>query len=96
MKNRSVSLSSTVVRYAAGGAEFAKVFRVTTSRALQDLSGTGYWAYGMDERGKKTLAQAEFAEKTVIVIGAEGEPSRRRVGHCDRVGPNSGGREGRV
>ena len=96
MKNRSVSLSSTVVRYAVGGAEFVKVFRVTNvSRALQDLKGLGYWAYGMDERGKKTLAQAKFAEKSVIVIGAEGEGLREKTRkYCDELVQIPGGREG--
>ena len=96
MKNRSVSLSPTVVRYAVGGAEFVKVFRVTNvSRALQDLKGLGYWAYGMDERGEKTLAQAEFAEKTVIVIGAEGEGLREKTRkYCDELVRIPGGREG--
>lgn len=96
MKNRSVSLSPTVVRYAVGGAEFVKVFRVTNvSRALQDLKGLGYWAYGMDERGEKTLAQAEFAEKTVIVIGAEGEGLREKTRkYCDELVRIPGGRYG--
>ena len=96
MKNRSVSLSPTVVRYAVGGAEFVKVFRVTNvSRSLQDLKGLGYWAYGMDERGEKTLAQAEFAEKTVIVIGAEGEGLREKTRkYCDELVRIPGGRGG--
>lgn len=96
MKNRSVGLSPTVVRYAVGGAEFVKVFRVTNvSRALQDLKGLGYWVYGMDERGEKTLAQAEFAEKAVIVIGAEGEGLREKTRkYCDELVRIPGGREG--
>ena len=96
MKNRSVNLTPTVVRYAVGGAEFVKVFRVTNvSRALQDLKGLGFWIYGMDERGQKTLGQAEFAEKTVIVIGAEGEGLREKTRkYCDQLVQIPGGRKG--
>ena len=96
MKNRSVSLSPTVVRYAVGGAEFVKVFRITNiSRALIDLKELGFWVYGMDERGEKTLAQAEFADKTVIVVGAEGEGLREKTRkYCDELVRIPGGREG--
>ena len=96
MKNRSVSLSPTVVRYAVGGAEFVKVFRITNiSRALIDLKELGFWVYGMDERGGKTLAQAEFADKTVIVVGAEGEGLREKTRkYCDELVRIPGGREG--
>ena len=96
MKNRSVNLTPTVVRYAVGGAEFVKVFRVTNvSRALQGLKGLGFWIYGMDERGHKTLGQAAFAEKTVIVIGAEGEGLREKTRkYCDQLVQIPGGRKG--
>ena len=96
MKNRSVSLTPTVVRYAVGAAEFVKVFRVTNiSRAMADLKGLGYWVYGMDERGEKTLAQTAFAEKVVIVVGAEGEGLREKTRkYCDMMVRIPGGRVG--
>lgn len=96
MKNRSVSLTPTVVRYAVGAAEFVKVFRVTNiSRAMADLKGLGYWVYGMDERGEKTLAQTAFSEKVVIVVGAEGEGLREKTRkYCDMMVRIPGGRVG--
>jgi len=96
MRNRAADLSPTVVRYAVGAAEFVRVFKVTNvSRTLKDLKGLGYWVYGMDESGKKTLAQAEFADKTVIVIGAEGEGLRAKTRkYCDELVRIPGGREG--
>jgi len=96
MRNRAADLSPTVVRYAVGAAEFVKVFRVTNvSHTLQDLKSLGYWAYGMDERGEKTLAQAEFADKTVLVIGAEGEGLRPKTRkYCDELVRIPGGRKG--
>ena len=96
MKNRSVSLTPTVVRYAVGAAEYVKVFRVTNvSRALEDLKSLGYWVYGMDEQGEKTVAQTDFGEKAVMVIGAEGEGLRDKTRrYCDAIVRIPGGREG--
>ena len=96
MKNRSVSLTPTVARYAVGAAEYVKVFRVTNiSRALEDLKGLGYWVYGMDERGENTLAQTAFSKKAVIVVGAEGEGLREKTRkYCDMMVRIPGGRAG--
>lgn len=96
LKNRSVGLSSTVVRYAVGGAEFVDLFEVTNlSQSLETLKDFGFWAYGLDERGRKTLAQMEFAQKSIFVIGAEGEGLRRKtVAYCDELVRIPGGRQG--
>lgn len=94
-KNRSVGLSQTVVRYAVGGAEFVKAFTVANlARTLNDLKDLGYWIYGLDERGPKTLAQTEFHEKSVFVIGAEGQGMRlkTREKYCDFLVRIPGGR----
>ncbi len=96
MKNRSVGVTSTVVRYAVGGAEFVDLFEVTNlSQSLEKLKDLGFWAYGLDERGKATLAQTEFAGKTVFVIGAEGEGLRKKtVAYCDALVRIPGGLAG--
>ena len=44
-----------------------------------DPSGHGFWVYGLDERGERTLAETEFDAKTVLVVGAEGEGLRQRT-----------------
>jgi 23S rRNA (guanosine2251-2'-O)-methyltransferase len=95
-KNRAAELSETVVRYAVGGAEFTKVFTVVNlSQTLAALKRLGYWVYGLDERGKKTLAQTQFPEKTVFVVGAEGEGLRLKSRkYCDELVRIPGGREG--
>lgn len=96
MKDRAVDVSPVVTRYAVGGAEFTKIFRVTNlSQALADLKSMGFWVYGMDERGKGTLAQTNFDQKTVFVIGAEGEGLRPKTRkYCDELVRIPGGREG--
>lgn len=95
-KNRAAELSQTVVRYAVGGAEFVKFYTVTNlSQTLEELKELGFWVYGMDERGEKTLAQMTWPEKTVFVIGAEGEGLRPKTRkYCDGLVRIPGGRTG--
>lgn len=95
-KNRAAELTPTVVRYAVGGAELTKFFTVVNlSQTLEALKKLGYWAYGLDERGSKTLAQAQFAEKTIFVVGAEGEGLRQKSRrYCDELVRIPGGRDG--
>jgi 23S rRNA (guanosine2251-2'-O)-methyltransferase len=96
LKNRSVDVSPTVVRVAVGGAEYVKIFKVTNlARSLDILKGLGFWVYGLDERGDKTLAETDFDKKTVFVVGAEGEGLRlRTTKFCDVLVRIPGGRPG--
>lgn len=96
LKNRAVDVTSTAVRVAVGGAEFVKIYRVTNlARALEKMKELGFWVYGLDERGEKTLAQTEFAEKAAFVVGAEGEGLRLRTADiCDVLVRIPGGRQG--
>jgi 23S rRNA (guanosine2251-2'-O)-methyltransferase len=96
LKNRSVDLSPEVARVAVGGVEFVKLFRVVNlARTFDALKSHGFWVYGLDERGEKTLAETEFDRKTVLVVGAEGEGLRRRTKeYCDALVRIPGGRPG--
>jgi 23S rRNA (guanosine2251-2'-O)-methyltransferase len=96
LKNRSAELTPLVARVAVGGAEFVKVFRVTNlARSLEILKEHGFWIYGLDERGEKSLAETDFDEKTVLVVGAEGEGLRHRTKQiCDVLVSIRGGRPG--
>ena len=96
LKNRSTDISPTVTRIAVGGAEFVKIFRVINlARSLDKLKKLGFWVYGLDERGEKTLAETDFDEKTVFVVGAEGEGLRLRTSKfCDALVRIPGGRPG--
>ncbi len=96
LKNRSVDISPTVTRVAVGGAEFVKIFKVINlSRSLETLKKLGFWVYGLDERGEKTIAETDFDEKTVFVVGAEGEGLRLRTSKfCDVLVRIPGGQPG--
>jgi 23S rRNA (guanosine2251-2'-O)-methyltransferase len=96
LKNRAAEVSPLVARVAVGGAELVDIFRITNlARSLEILKGFGFWIYGLDERGERTLAQTEFDAKTVLVVGAEGEGLRQRTkGECDALVRIPGGQTG--
>jgi 23S rRNA (guanosine2251-2'-O)-methyltransferase len=96
LKNRSAELTPKVARIAVGGAEFVDVYRVINlARSLDMLRGYGYWTYGLDERGERTLRETEFDRKSVLVVGAEGQGLRQRTRtKCDELVRIPGGREG--
>lgn len=80
MKNRSAELTPEVARIAVGGAEYLRIFRITNlARSLELLKEVGFWVYGLDERGEKTLAETRFGDKVAFVLGAEGEGLRQRT-----------------
>lgn len=96
LKNRSTDITPTVTRIAVGGTEFVKIFKVTNlARSLERLKKLGFWVYGLDERGEKTIAETDFDEKAVFVVGAEGEGLRLRTSKfCDMLVRIPGGRPG--
>lgn len=96
LRNRSTDITPTVTRVAVGAAEFVKIYKVINlARSLNTLKKIGFWVYGLDERGQKTLAETDFDEKTVFVVGAEGEGLRLRTKKfCDELVRIPGGRHG--
>ena len=90
LRNRSTDITPTVTRVAVGAAEFVKLFKVINlARSLETLKKFGFWVYGLDERGQKTLAETDFDERTVFVVGAEGEGLRLRTKKfCDELVPH--------
>ena len=96
LKNRSADITPIVTRIAVGGAEFVKIFKIINlARSLDTLKKYGFWVYGLDERGEKTLTETDFDEKTVFVVGAEGEGLRLRTSKfCDALVRIPGGRPG--
>src|SRR6266480_464639 len=96
LKNRAVDIDATVNRIAVGGTEMVRLFRVTNlARAIELLQERGFWVYGFDERGERTIYQTDFDTKSALVIGAEGEGMRYRTKlHCDELVRIPGGRPG--
>lgn len=96
VKDRAADIDSTVSRIAVGGTELVKLFRVTNlARSLQLLKDRGFWVYGFDERGERTLAETSFEAKSAVIIGAEGEGMRQRTkAFCDELVCIPGGQPG--
>jgi len=94
-ERRAAGLTDVVARTAAGALAYVPVVRVVNvNRALEDLKKSGYWIYGLDERGDTEYDKVEFTAPTAIVLGAEGHGLHQQVAkHCDfliRI-PMSGG-----
>jgi 23S rRNA (guanosine2251-2'-O)-methyltransferase len=84
-ERRAAGLTETVAKAAAGALEHLPVARVTNiNRALEELKKTGFWIYGVDERGDQEYDKVDYAERAVLVLGAEGKGLHQMVRqHCD-------------
>lgn len=84
-ERRAVGLTETVAKAAAGALAVLPVVRVANvNRALEALKQSGYWIYGLDERGQEIYSNVDYASPSALVLGGEGhglhEQTRR---HCD-------------
>ncbi|MBX7148426.1 23S rRNA (guanosine(2251)-2'-O)-methyltransferase RlmB [bacterium] len=86
-KDRAVEVTPAAVKASAGALEHLAVCRITNLiNFMKDLKDAGYWCYGADIKGKKTLSQIEFPQKTALVLGSEGEGMRRLTAeNCDEL-----------
>lgn len=84
-ERRAAGLTETVAKVAAGALEHLPVVRVTNvARTLEDLKKQGFWIYGLDERGEQEYDQVDYAERSVLVFGAEGRGLHQLVRrNCD-------------
>ena len=73
-ERRAAGLTDVVAKAAAGALEHTPVVRVTNiNQMLRSLKDAGYFIYGIDERGEADYSEVDWAERTVIVMGAEGK-----------------------
>jgi 23S rRNA (guanosine2251-2'-O)-methyltransferase len=84
-ERRSAPLTETVERAAAGALEYLPVARVTNvSQSLERLKQSGFWIYGLDERGSELYDSVDFNSPAAIVLGGEGRGLHQGVQkHCD-------------
>ena len=82
---RAAGLTEVVARAAAGALAYLPVVRVTNvNRSLESLKESGYWIYGLDERGDQVYDKVDFTAPTAIVLGGEGKGLHEHVAkHCD-------------
>ena len=84
-ERRAAGLTDAVARAAAGALAYLPVVRVANiSRALEDLKKSGYWIYGLDQRGTESYDRVEFTAPSALVLGGEGHGLHHNVArHCD-------------
>ncbi len=84
-ERRSAPLTETVERAAAGALAYLPVARITNvTQTLEKLKASGFWIYGLDERGTELYSEVEYANPTAIVMGGEGKGLHEGVKkHCD-------------
>ncbi len=78
-QRRSASITSAVVKVAAGALEFLPVARVVNlARALEELKAAGFWIYGLTEKSPQVIDEEDFAkvDRVALVVGSEGDGLR--------------------
>lgn len=85
-KNRSVEVTSTVMRTSVGALDYVKIARVTNlTETMNYLKKQGFWIVGTDMDGEDYQA-IDYRGKTVLVIGNEGSGMSRLVKeNCDFI-----------
>jgi 23S rRNA (guanosine2251-2'-O)-methyltransferase len=72
-KDRSASVTATVIKASAGAVHYLTIYRVANLRAaLLCLKGKGYWVVGLDSRADQTLYGRDYPDRLAAVLGAEG------------------------
>ncbi|HYA90513.1 MAG TPA: 23S rRNA (guanosine(2251)-2'-O)-methyltransferase RlmB [Thermodesulfobacteriota bacterium] len=86
-KDRSVGITSGVVKASAGAAAHLSIARVVNIAATIDLlKKEGIWVYGASGEAKDLIYQLDLTMDLAIVIGAEGKGIRPLVKKkCDRL-----------
>ena len=84
-ERRSVGLTETVGKAAAGAFEYLPVARVANlNRALELLKEKEYWIFGLDERAEAAYDTADYCGRAAIVLGGEGKGLHQQVArNCD-------------
>ena len=85
-KNRSVEVTSTVMRTSVGALDYVKIARVANlTETMNYLKKQGFWIVGTDMDGED-YQEIDYRGKTVLVIGNEGSGMSRLVKeNCDFI-----------
>ena len=85
-KDRSVSVTETVMRTSSGALEYVDIAMVNNLvKVIDDFKNNGYFVYAAD-MGGENYRQVDFADKVLLVIGNEGHGISRLVReNCDQI-----------
>jgi len=82
-ERRAAGVTEVVGKAAAGALEHVPIIRVgNINRALDGLKKTGFWIYGLDERGTVDHDTTEYNTPTVFVMGGEGKGLHQLTREC--------------
>ena len=71
-ERRSASLGPAAAKTAAGALESLPVIRVKNlGRGLDELKRHGFWAYGLDAKGKLDFDRVDYQDRCALVLGGE-------------------------
>ncbi len=71
-KNRSVSVSSQVIKRSSGAYLYVPIIRVVNlAQALEKLNKEGFWIIGTSHKGNISLYQFDWDRDLVLVLGNE-------------------------
>ena len=84
-KDRSASVTSTVIKIASGAAAYLPIMQVVNlAQTLERLKESGLWIVGMAGYGDQSLYEADLTAPLALVVGNEQKglrPLTRK--HCD-------------
>ena len=85
-KDRSVSVTSTVMKTSAGALEHVNISMVNNLvNVIDDFKDNGYFVYAADMDGQN-YKDVDYANKVLLVIGSEGNGVGRLVKkNCDQI-----------
>ena len=85
-KDRSVSVTSTVMKTSAGALEHVNIAMVNNLvKVMDDFKDNGFFVYAADMDGQN-YKDVDFANKVLLVIGSEGNGVGRLVKkNCDQI-----------
>ena len=82
-KDHSAPETPAMAKAASGALDIVKRIQVTNlATAMRELKEAGWWIIGLEGESKTLFSDLKFAEKTVIVLGAEGKGMRRLTADC--------------
>lgn len=87
LNRRSVSVTPTVTKIAAGALDHVKIVSVNNlKRTIDTLKDNGYWIVGSDLRNAQNYTDIDYKTKLVLVMGSEGNGMSRLVREsCDFI-----------
>ena len=85
-KNRSVDVTSTVIRTSVGASKYVPIAQITNlNNTIKELKKKGFWVVGTDMDGTN-YDEIDYKGKTCIIIGNEGSGISRLVReNCDFI-----------